>query len=115
MHVGNGSNVDVIVVGTLPLHLPSGLALDLNNFYLLPALSMNIISGSCLMRDGYSFKSEDNGCSIYMSNIFYGHAPLISGLFLLNLDSSDTHVHSIEAKRYISLIMIVQLICGTAI
>ena len=34
-----------------------------------------------------------------MSNIFYGHAPLMSGLFLLNLDSSDTHVHSIEAKR----------------
>ena len=23
-----------------------------------------------------------------------------SGLFLLNLDSSDTHIHSIEAKRY---------------
>ena len=35
-----------------------------------------------------------------MSNIFYGHAPLLSGLFLLNLDSSDTHIHSIEAKRY---------------
>ena len=25
MHVGNGSKVDVIAVGTLPLHLPSGL------------------------------------------------------------------------------------------
>ena len=35
-----------------------------------------------------------------MNNIFYGHAPLMSGLFLLNLDSSDTHVHSIVAKRY---------------
>ena len=34
-----------------------------------------------------------------MSNIFYGHAPFMSGLFLLNLDTSDTHVHSIEAKR----------------
>ena len=34
-----------------------------------------------------------------MSNILYGHAPLMSGLFLLNLDSSDTHVHNIEAKR----------------
>ena len=99
MRVGNGSKVDVIAVGTLPLHLPSGLVLDLNNCYLVPALSMNIISGSCLMRDGYSFKSENNGCSIYMSNIFYGHAPLKSGLFLLNLDCSDTHIHSIEAKR----------------
>ena len=35
-----------------------------------------------------------------MSNIFYGHAPLMSGLFLLNLDSGDTHIHSIETKRY---------------
>ena len=35
-----------------------------------------------------------------MSNIFYGHAPLLSGLFLLNLDRGDTHVHNIEAKRY---------------
>ena len=25
MRVGNGSNVDVVAVGTLPLHLPSGL------------------------------------------------------------------------------------------
>ena len=33
-----------------------------------------------------------------MSNIFYGHAPLMSGLFLLNLNSSDTHIHSVEAK-----------------
>ena len=51
------------------------------------------------MRDGYSFKSENNGCSIYMSNIFYGHAPLMSGLFLLNLDRGDTHIHNIDAKR----------------
>ena len=34
-----------------------------------------------------------------MSNISYGHAPLRSGLFLLNLDSDDTHIHNIEAKR----------------
>ena len=55
MHVGNGSKVDVIAVSMLPLHLPSGLGLDLNNNYLVPALSMNIMSGSCLMRDGYFF------------------------------------------------------------
>jgi hypothetical protein len=49
MCVGNGSKVDVITVGMLPLHLPSGLALNLNKYYLVPALSMNIISGSCLV------------------------------------------------------------------
>ena len=81
MRVGNGSKVDVIAVGTLPLHLPTGLVVNLNNCYLVPSLSMNIVSGSRLIRDGYSFKSENNCCSIYMSNIFYGHAPFMSGLF----------------------------------
>ena len=51
------------------------------------------------MGEGYSFKSENNGCSIYMSNIFYGHAPLMNSLFLLNLDRSDRHIHNIDAKR----------------
>ena len=73
--------------------------MNLNHCYLVPALSMNIICGSCLLRDGYSFKSENNGCSIYMSNIFYGHAPNVKGLFILNLDCDDTHIHNIETKR----------------
>ena len=99
MRVGNGSRVDVMAVGTLSLVLPSGLVLNLNKCYYVPALSMNIISGSCLLQDGYSFKSENNGCSIYMSNIFYGHAPIVNGLFLLNLERDETHIHNIEAKR----------------
>src|SRR3954470_24510879 len=103
MRVGNGSKVYVIAVGTLPLHLPSGLVLYLNNCYLVPALSMNIISGSYLLRDGYLFKSENNGCSIYMSNMFYAHAPLIDVLFLLNLDRGNTHINNIEAKRLKSI------------
>ena len=58
MRVENGSKVDVIAVDMLPLHLPSGLVLDLNNCYLVPALSMNIVFGSCLLRDGYSLVRE---------------------------------------------------------
>src|SRR4051812_29743910 len=99
MRVGNGSKVDVIAVGTLPLHLPTGLVLNLNNCYLVPSLSMNIVSGSRLIRDGYSFKSENNGCSIYMRDMFYGHAPMVNGLFLMNLVRDDTHIHSVNTKR----------------
>ena len=64
-----------------------------------PLLSSSAVSGSCLLRDGYSFKSENFGISIYMDNTFYGHAPERNGLFLLDLDSNDTHVHNIDAKR----------------
>ena len=55
MRVGNGNKVDLTAVGTLPLHLPSGLILVLNKCYYVPALSMNIISGSCLLQDNYSW------------------------------------------------------------
>ena len=99
MRVGNGCKVDVVAVGTLPLRLPSGLILVLNKCYFVPTLSMNIVSGSCLLQDGYSFKSETNSCSIYMNNLFYVHAPDRDGLFLLNLDCNDSHIHNIDAKR----------------
>ena len=31
--------------------------------------------------------------------VLHGHAPKVRGLLLLNLDSNDTHVHNIDAKR----------------
>ena len=42
MRVGNGASVVVIAVGTMPLHLPSGLILELSNCYYVPALCKNI-------------------------------------------------------------------------
>jgi hypothetical protein len=60
MRVGNSCKVDMVAVSTLPLRLPSGLILVLNKYYFVPVLSMNIVSGSCVMRDGHSFKSETN-------------------------------------------------------
>ena len=46
------------------------------------------------MQDGYSF-SKNNCYSVYLDNIIDDHA--LNGL--LNLDSSNTHVHNIDAKR----------------
>ena len=46
---------------------------------------------------GYSFKSKNNCCSVYMNTTFYGHTLNINGL--LNLDRNDTHIHNIDAKR----------------
>ena len=53
-----------------------------------------------------------NCYSVYMNKTFYGHTPNVDGL--LNLDRGNTHIHSIEPK-YAKLIMIMQLICGTAV
>src|SRR3954471_24566962 len=99
MRVGNGCQIEVLEVGTKHLSLPSGLVLVLNNCYYVPALSVNIISGSCLKRDRYSFKSDTIGCSIYKDEMFYVHAPELHGLFVLDLDADVCHINNLEAKR----------------
>ena len=96
MRVGNGSKVEVVAVGSLPLRLPSGMILVLKKCYYVPALSMNIVSGSCLLRDRYSFKSETSGCSIYMNDVFNVHAPDRNGLFILDLNCNDSRINSIN-------------------
>ena len=68
--------------------------------------------GSCLLQYGYSCKLENNCCSVYMNKTFDGHTPNENSL--LDLDRSDTPIHNIDPKDA-KLIMIVQLICGTAV
>ena len=105
MCVGSVSKLDVIKHRILPL--PSRLVLNLNNCYLVFALSIDMI-GLCLSQYDYSFK-DNNGYSVYLNNTFNGLAPKMNGL--LNLDRSDTHVH---AKRY-KIVMIVPHTSGTSI
>ena len=57
---------------------------------------MNMIK-LCLLQYSYSFKSENNCCSVYMNKTFDGHTPNENSL--LDLDHSDTHNHNIDAKR----------------
>ena len=66
---------------------------------------------SFLLQKCYSFKSENNCCSVYMNKTFYGHTPNVNGL--LNLDRSE-HIFIILMPKDAKLIMIVQHICGTA-
>jgi hypothetical protein len=96
MRVGNGQHVDVVTEGTLHLPLPSGMILVLNKCYYVPALSMNIISGSRLSRDGFHFESVTNCCSISIDGVFYVHAANRDGLYILDL---VTHINSVDVKR----------------
>jgi len=63
LHVKNGSRVVPLAVGTYLLSLPSGILLDLNNYYYNPSLTRSIISISCLDNDKYSFLFKNNSCS----------------------------------------------------
>jgi len=95
--MGNNAGVAALNVRTMQLHLPSGFILELNNCYFFPSLSRNIVSPSCLMKDGYSFASKDNGFVISKNDIFVAFASIVNGLFILNLD--DAPICNISAKR----------------
>src|SRR3954466_10523704 len=91
--------LEVVADGTKHLSLPSGLVLILNKLHYVPSLSVNIVSGSCLKQDHYSFKSDTIGCAIYKDDVFYVHALNKNGLFILNLNCDVLHINNIEAKR----------------
>jgi hypothetical protein len=95
--MGNNARVAVLNVGTMQLHLPSGFILELNNCYYVPSISRNIVSPSCLMKDGYSFASKDNGYVISKDDMFVAFASIVNGIFILNLDNAP--VCNVNAKR----------------
>jgi hypothetical protein len=84
---GNGNGIAAQAVDVMSLSLPSGFILELNNCYFVPKLCNNIISGSFLINDGYSYMSQNNGCSIFYKNMFYGFAPMVGGYsyWILNM------------------------------
>jgi len=86
--VGNNARVAALNIRTMQLHLPLGFIFELNNCYFVPNLSRNIVSPSCLMKDGYSFTSKDNGCVISKNDIFVAYASIVNELFILNLDDA---------------------------
>jgi hypothetical protein len=96
--VGNGAKVATIAVNTLHLPLPSGLVLELNNCYCIPALCKNITSSSCLEKvDGYKIIIKNMHCSIYYNDIFYAYCALVNGLYVLHLE--DKSLCNNNAKR----------------
>ena len=88
IRVGNKARVVALEVGMMQLQLPSGFIMELNSCYYIPALSRNIISASCLMSQGYEFNLKDNGCLIFLNDMFHGYAPIVDGLFILNLETN---------------------------
>lgn len=96
LRVGNGAKVAALAVGTYVLTLPSGLLLNLENCYYVPAISRNIISISCLDKAGFYFTIKNKCCSVYLDNILYANANLSNGLYVLDLDMP---IYNINAKR----------------
>ena len=96
LRVGNGARVAALAVGIYNLTLPSGLIIQLENCFYVPAISRNIISVSCLDKLGFSFIIKNNCCSIYLNDIFYATAQMSNGLYILDLEMP---IYNIDTKR----------------
>ena len=96
LRVGNGAKVAALAVGTYYLSMPSGLVLELDDCYYVPAIRRNIISVSCLDKKGFSFTIKNSSCSFALNDLTYGVARLFNGLYVLDLDNP---VCNIENKR----------------
>ena len=80
-HVGVMARVAALNIRTIQLHLPLGFILELNNCYFVLSLCRNIVSPSCLMKEGFLFVSKDNDCVISKNDIFVAFASIVNGLF----------------------------------
>ncbi|GJU89919.1 hypothetical protein Tco_1302342 [Tanacetum coccineum] len=61
LHVGNGAQAAVEVIGVFNLVLPSGLVLSLNNFHYAPFIVRGVVSFSCLLDLGFVHTVTSNG------------------------------------------------------
>jgi hypothetical protein len=109
LRVGNGAKVVALAVGTYSLSLPSGLVLELNNCYFVPALNKNIISASYLEDEGFEFVIKNKCCSIFMNGIYYGRCPVVNGLMFLILRKLKSIM--LMLREFINMILIL-LTCG---
>ena len=89
LRVGNRARVAALAVGTYELTLPSGLILNLENYYYVPTMYRNILFISCLDKKDFEFIIRNNKCNIYYDNVFYGYAPRTSGLYVLNIEDTS--------------------------
>src|SRR6516165_9542858 len=96
LRVGDSSSVTVLAVGSYQIALPTGLMLVLSDCYFVPSMTRNIISVSCLAREGFAFVFRNTGCFVYKDDVYYCTAEMSNGLYVL---STDSPTYNITNKR----------------
>ena len=92
LRMGNVAIVAAVALGVVNLKLPSGDYLSLEECNYVPSIVKNIISVSCLDKMGYTLIIKDKCCSIYLGSKLVATAPLINGLYLIDVSSYNLQV-----------------------
>ena len=96
--MGNGARVIALVEGTYALNLPSGLLLNLDDFYYVPALTKNIIFISYLNKKVFHLTFSNNGCSIMLIDVIYASGTLSNEIHILDMSNPILTIH--DNKRH---------------
>ncbi|GJS46754.1 zinc finger, CCHC-type containing protein [Tanacetum coccineum] len=103
LYVGDGHRAAVEAIGNFHLCLPSGLVLILHNCHYAPSITRGIISVSCLYKDGFVNRFEDdNSISIFKNNMIYFNAIPRDDIYEIVMSSSNTNecsMYAITNKR----------------
>ncbi|GJV00806.1 retrotransposon protein, putative, ty1-copia subclass [Tanacetum coccineum] len=98
LYVGDGHRAAVKAIREVHLCLPSGLVLILNNCHYAPSITRGIILVSCLYKDGFVNRFEnDNSISISRNNLIYFNAIPRDDIYEIVLSSSNTNDSSMYA------------------
>ena len=92
LRMGNGARVAAVALGVVNLKLPSGDYLSLEECHYVPSIVENIISVSCLDKMGYTLIIKDKCCSIYLGSKLVATAPLVNGLYVIDVSSYNLQI-----------------------
>jgi hypothetical protein len=106
MQVGNGQRVDIVAIGTLHLRLPSGMILVLNKCYYLPALSMNIVSGS-RYRETDTISSLEQTVVPFLNMVFSMFMRMFVMVYIFWILIVMLHASIVWMPRDVNLVMII--------
>ncbi|GJW01661.1 zinc finger, CCHC-type containing protein [Tanacetum coccineum] len=98
LYVGDGHRASVEAIREFHLCLPSGLVLIIHNCHYAPFITRGIISVSCLYKDSFVNRFEnDNTILVSRNNLVYFNAILWDDIYEIDLSYSNTNDNSMYA------------------
>jgi hypothetical protein len=102
--VANGAQTDVEAVGNVHLELDTGFIMILRDVLYVPFLQRNLISVSCLDKDGYTCLFGDGRCLIECKDTVISIAFRRNDLYLISLRESVNSVCDNNANVFSSTV-----------
>ena len=92
LRMGNDARVVVVALGVVNLKLSSRDYLSLEECHYVPSIVKNIISVSFFDKMGYTLIIKDKCCSIYLGSKLVSTAPLLNGLYVIDVSSYNLQI-----------------------